>query len=176
MIKVFLILAVLLTLVFIFKKSAFGSEDILLGKPAPDFKLKNSYGDLVSLDEFKGEWLLVFFYPKDDTPGCTKEACNLRDNYDELKNKNFEVVGVSADTSAKHLNFIAKYDLPFSLIADTDKELIKAFGCWGLKKFMGREYEGIFRKTFVIENGKIVKLFEKVKTTAHFEQIMEAMN
>ena len=118
----------------------------------------------------------MYFYPKDDTPGCTKEACNLRDNYNELKNTGFEVVGVSAYTSSKHVKFIEKYDLPFSLIADTDKEVINAFGCWGPKKFMGREYEGILRKTFVIENDTILKAFEKVKTTAHFEQIMEALN
>ena len=146
------------------------------GSKAPSFNAVDQNGNTISSEDYQGKKLILYFYPKDNTPGCTKEACNLRDNYDELKNKNFEVVGVSADTSAKHLNFIAKYDLPFSLIADTDKEVIKAFGCWGLKKFMGREYEGIFRKTFVIENGKIVKLFEKVKTTAHFEQIMGAMN
>lgn len=146
------------------------------GSKAPSFNAVDQNGNTISSEDYQGKKLILYFYPKDNTPGCTKEACNLRDNYDELKNKNFEVVGVSADTSAKHLNFIAKYDLPFSLIADTDKEVIKAFGCWGLKKFMGREYEGIFRKTFVIENGTIVKLFEKVKTTAHFEQIMEAMN
>ena len=108
--------------------------------------------------------------------GCTKEACNLRDNYNELKASGFEVVGVSADTSSKHVKFIEKYDLPFSLIADTEKEVINAFGCWGPKKFMGKEYDGILRKTFVIENGAIAKVFEKVKTTAHFEQIMEALN
>jgi len=146
------------------------------GSEAPSFNAVDQNGNTISSADYQDKKLILYFYPKDNTPGCTKEACNLRDNYNELKNKNYEVVGVSADTSAKHLNFIAKYDLPFSLIADTDKEVIKAFGCWGLKKFMGREYEGIFRKTFVIENGKIVKLFEKVKTTAHFEQIMEAMN
>jgi len=146
------------------------------GSEAPSFNAIDQNGNTISSADYQDKKLILYFYPKDNTPGCTKEACNLRDNYDELKNENYEIVGVSADTSAKHLNFIAKYDLPFSLIADTDKEVIKAFGCWGLKKFMGREYEGIFRKTFVIENGTIVKLFEKVKTTAHFEQIMEAMN
>ena len=103
-------------------------------------------------------------------------SCNLRDNYEALKNDDFEVVGVSADTSSKHLKFIDKYDLPFSLIADTDKSIIKAFNCWGLKKFMGKEYEGIIRKTFVIENGKIIKMFEKVKTADHYNQIIEAIN
>ena len=100
----------------------------------------------------------------------------MRDNYEELKSNDFDVIGVSADTSAKHLKFITKYELPFSLIADTEKEIIKAFNCWGLKKFMGREYDGIFRKTFVIENNKIVKIFEKVKTTDHYQQIIDALN
>ena len=147
-----------------------------VGDKAPEFNLKDSFDNDVSLEDFKGKRIIVYFYPKDNTPGCTKEACNLRDNYDTLKDNDFEVVGVSADTSAKHLNFIAKYELPFSLIADTEKEVINAFGCWGLKKFMGREYEGILRKTFVIENGNIVKIFEKVKTTDHYNQIMEALN
>ena len=146
------------------------------GDKAPHFKGVDQNGDSISLDDFKGKKLILYFYPKDDTPGCTKEACNLRDNYNELKNTGFEVVGVSADTSSKHVKFIEKYDLPFSLIADTDKKVINAFGCWGPKKFMGREYEGILRKTFVIENDTILKAFEKVKTTAHFEQIMEALN
>ena len=143
---------------------------------APIFKLPSTSKNIYSLKDSFGKYIVIYFYPKDDTPGCTKEACNLRDNYNELKNTGFEVVGVSADTSSKHVKFIEKYDLPFSLIADTDKEVINAFGCWGPKKFMGREYEGILRKTFVIENDTILKAFEKVKTTAHFEQIMEALN
>ena len=115
MIKVFLALAVILTLVFIFKKSAFGSEDVLLGKSAPEFKLKNSYGELISLDQFKGEWLLVFFYPKDDTPGCTKEACSLRDNYNDIKKLNANVIGISIDSSDSHKDFKEKYNFPFML-------------------------------------------------------------
>ena len=133
-------------------------------------------GKQIKLSDFLGKKLILYFYPKDDTPGCTKEACNLRDNYKELKNNDFEVIGVSADNSAKHLKFIDKYELPFSLIADTEKMVINAYQCWGLKKFMGREYDGILRKTFVIENNKIVKIFEKVKTSDHFKQIMEALN
>ena len=107
------------------------------GDKAPHFKGVDQNGDSISLDDFKGKKLILYFYPKDDTPGCTKEACNLRDNYNELKNTGFEVVGVSADTSSKHVKFIEKYDLPFSLIADTDKEVINAFGCWGPKKIYG---------------------------------------
>ena len=146
------------------------------GDLAPDFSGTDQNGNPIKLSDFSGKKLILYFYPKDDTPGCTKEACNLRDNYNELKNYDFEVIGVSADNSAKHLKFIDKYDLPFSLIADTEKSVINAYQCWGLKKFMGREYEGILRKTFVIENNTIVKIFEKVKTADHFQQIMEALD
>ena len=146
------------------------------GDSAPDFSAIDQNGNPIKLSDFSGKKLILYFYPKDDTPGCTKEACNLRDNYKELKNNDFEVIGVSADNSAKHLKFIDKYDLPFSLIADTDKSVINAYQCWGLKKFMGKEYEGILRKTFVIENNTIVKIFEKVKTADHFQQIMEALD
>jgi peroxiredoxin Q/BCP len=146
------------------------------GDSAPDFSGTDQNGNQIKLSDFSGKKLILYFYPKDDTPGCTKEACNLRDNYQELKNNDFEVIGVSADNSAKHLKFIDKYELSFSLIADTDKTVINAYQCWGLKKFMGREYDGILRKTFVIENNIIVKLFEKVKTADHFHQIMEALD
>lgn len=151
-------------------------SEIKEGSVAPNFKGVDQNGNNIELSDYANKKLILYFYPKDDTPGCTKEACNLRDNYEELKSNDFDVIGVSADTSAKHLKFIAKYDLPFSLIADTEKEIIKAFDCWGLKKFMGREYDGIFRKTFVIENNKIVKIFEKVKTTDHYQQIIDALN
>ena len=151
-------------------------SEIKEGGKAPNFKGVDQNGNSISLSDYSNKKLILYFYPKDDTPGCTKEACNLRDNYEELKSNDFDVIGVSADTSAKHLKFIAKYELPFSLIADTEKEIIKAFDCWGLKKFMGREYDGIFRKTFVIENNKIVKIFEKVKTTDHYQQIIDALN
>ena len=146
------------------------------GDSAPDFSGTDQNGNPIKLSDFSRKKLILYFYPKDDTPGCTKEACNLRDNYNELKNNDFEVIGVSADNSAKHLKFIDKYDLPFSLIADTEKSVINAYQCWGPKKFMGREYEGILRKTFVIENNTIVKIFEKVKTADHFQQIMEALD
>lgn len=146
------------------------------GDTAPDFSGTDQNGKPIKLSDFSDKKLILYFYPKDDTPGCTKEACSLRDNYKDLKNNNFEVIGVSADSSGKHLKFIDKYELPFSLIADTEKSVINAYQCWGLKKFMGREYDGILRKTFVIENNTIVKLFEKVKTADHFHQIMEALD
>jgi peroxiredoxin Q/BCP len=151
-------------------------NSLIEGDSAPDFSGIDQNGNQLKLSDFSGKKLILYFYPKDDTPGCTKEACNLRDNYQELKNNDFEVIGVSADNSSKHLKFIDKYELPFSLIADTDKSVINAYQCWGLKKFMGREYDGILRKTFVIENNKIVKIFEKVKTNDHFQQIMEALD
>ena len=146
------------------------------GDPAPYFKALDQNGKSIELSDFSTKKLILYFYPKDDTPGCTKEACNLRDNYSDLVKDDFEVIGVSADDSKKHTKFINKYDLPFSLIADTKKTVISAYGCWGLKKFMGREYEGIHRKTFVIQNNKILKIFEKVKTNDHYQQIQDALN
>ena len=145
------------------------------GMKAPLVDIPRDGGSSINTSKLDNSYV-IYFYPKDDTPGCTKEACNLRDNYSDLVKDNFEVVGVSADDSKKHIKFINKYNLPFSLIADTDKTLIEAYGCWGLKKFMGREYEGIHRKTFVIQNQKILKIFEKVKTTDHYQQILDALN
>lgn len=143
------------------------------GDIAPDFTAIDHNGKTIRLADYKGKKLILYFYPKDDTPGCTAEACNLRDNYNMLLEKGFDIIGVSADDQKKHLKFVDKYDLPFPLIPDTDKQIINAFGVWGWKKFMGREYEGINRKTFVIdESGKILKVFEKVNTKAHAEQIL----
>ena len=145
------------------------------GDNAPNFKGLDQNEKSIQLSDFSAKKLVLYFYPKDDTPGCTKEACNLRDNHTSLIKDGYAVIGVSADNSAKHSKFITKYGLPFSLIADTEKELINSYECWGPKKFMGREYEGILRKTFIIENNKIVKIFEKVKTTDHYQQIIEAL-
>jgi peroxiredoxin Q/BCP len=145
------------------------------GDNAPNFKGLDQNEKSIQLSDFSAKKLVLYFYPKDDTPGCTKEACNLRDNYTSLIKDGYAVIGVSADNSAKHSKFITKYDLPFSLIADTEKAVINSYECWGPKKFMGREYEGILRKTFIIENNKIVKIFEKVKTTDHYQQIIEAL-
>jgi peroxiredoxin Q/BCP len=147
------------------------------GEKAPQFEGKDQDGNMIKLSDYSGKKVILYFYPKDDTPGCTKEACNLRDNYQELKDQGFEIIGVSADTEAKHKKFIDKYELPFPLIADTDKEVIEAFGVWGEKKFMGKTYDGIHRITFVIdENGNVLKRFDKVKTKDHTAQILEALN
>lgn len=144
------------------------------GQEAPQFKGTIQDGTTVSLDDYKGSKLVLYFYPKDDTPGCTKEACSLRDEYAVLKEKGFKVLGVSPDGVKKHNKFIDKYELPFDLLADEDKSTLQAYEVWGPKKFMGREYEGVHRTTFVIdEEGKIEHVIEKVKTKDHANQILE---
>ncbi len=146
------------------------------GTLAPDFKANNQNGEPISLSDFKGKKVILFFYPKDNTPGCTAEACNLRDNYSDLVAKGFEVVGISPDGEKSHTNFISKFDLPYNLVADTEKEILKAYGAWGLKKMYGKEYEGVLRTTYIIgEDGKILKLFKKVQTKAHTEQILKEL-
>ena len=146
---------------------------IKIGDKAPAISAKDQTGNDFSLESLKGKKVVLYFYPKDDTPGCTKEACNLKDNYESLQKAGYEVVGVSADNQAKHQKFISKYDLPFTLLADEDKKVIQDYNAWGLKKFMGKEYEGIIRKTYVIdENGKIEDIIEKVKTKDHTAQIL----
>jgi len=146
------------------------------GEKAPEFESSDQNGNVIKLSNFKGSKVILYFYPKDDTPGCTKEACNFRDNHQMLLDKGYTVIGVSADNEKKHEKFADKYELPFSLLPDTEKEIINAYGVWGPKKFMGKEYDGINRKTFIIdENGLIAKIFEKVVTKAHTEQILEAM-
>lgn len=144
------------------------------GDRAPEFKGVDQQGNEVTLDSFKGKKLVLYFYPKDDTPGCAMEACSFRDEYAELQKRGFAILGVSADTEAKHAKFADKYELPFPLLADTEKEVIQAYGVWGLKKFMGREYDGIHRETFVIdENGIIEKVITKVKSKQAAAQILE---
>lgn len=143
------------------------------GDKAPSFEAKNQKGETVRSSDFAGKKVLLFFYPKASTPGCTAEACNLRDNYQIFIEKGYEVIGVSADTEKKQLNFSEKNELPYSLLADTDKKVIEAFGVWGPKKFMGREYDGIHRTSFVIdENGIIEEVITKVKTKDHAAQIL----
>ena len=144
------------------------------GDIAPDFAITNQSGDVIKLSDFSDKKLIIFFYPKDNTPGCTAESCNLKDNYSSLLNEGFEVIGVSADSEASHQKFINKFSLPFQLLADTEKEMIKAYGVWGEKKFMGKVYDGIHRTTFVINNGVVEKIFLKVKTKEHTKQIQES--
>jgi len=143
-----------------------------IGDQAPDFCVADESGQLHQLNQYKGSKLVLFFYPKASTPGCTAEACNLRDNYNALLSRGFKVLGVSADDAAKLQNFITKQSLPFHLLADVDKQMLNAYGVWGPKKFMGKEYDGIHRTTFVIdENGIITDIITKVKTKEHYNQI-----
>ena len=147
------------------------------GDKAPCFKGLNQDEETISLSDFSGRKVILYFYPKDNTPGCTAESCNLSENYDELTNKGVVVVGVSPDSIASHRKFVAKHSLRFNLIADTEKEILQQFDAWGLKKLYGREYMGVLRKTFIIdEQGTIIKIIEKVKTKDHSNQILSALN
>ena len=145
-----------------------------IGDKAPDFTSKDQDGQVISLNDYKGKKLVLFFYPKASTPGCTVEACNLRDNYQRFQSLGYEILGVSADSAKRQSNFKNKYNFPYPLLADEDKTVINAFGVWGSKKFMGREYDGIHRITFVIdENGMVEDVITKVKTKEHTEQILK---
>jgi len=145
------------------------------GEMAPSFSGLDENGKEISLEQYRGKKLILFFYPKDNTPGCTMEACNLRDNYQMLKDKGYELLGVSPDSARKHQNFISKHNLPFPLIADTEKEILKKYGVWGPKKMFGNLFDGVYRTTFIIdEEGKIEKIFKKVQTKSHARQILEA--
>ncbi|MFT5601758.1 MAG: peroxiredoxin Q/BCP [Flavobacteriales bacterium] len=147
-----------------------------IGDVAPTFEGPNQNGEIIKSSDYAGKKIVLYFYPKDNTPGCTAESCNLSDNYTELQKQGFIVIGVSADSEKSHVKFIDKYNLPFDLIADTEKIIINNFGCWGPKKFMGKEYEGIHRKTFIIgEDGKFLQIFEKVKTKTHTDQILTSL-
>lgn len=143
-----------------------------LGKQAPAFSALDENGNTISLNDFTGKKLVLYFYPKDDTPGCTAEACSLRDNYNDLIAKGYAVLGVSPDDSKKHTKFIAKYELPFSLLADTDQAVCNAYGVWVEKSMYGRKYMGVARTTFVIdETGILTEIIEKVDTKNHASQI-----
>lgn len=144
-----------------------------VGDKAPEINGVDENGKAVSLGDYEGKKLILYFYPKDLTPGCTTESCNFRDHYQDLIDKGFDVLGVSADDEKKHQKFIEKHELPFRLLADTEKKVIEAYGVWGPKKFMGREYEGIHRTTFVIDENKSIQLIiEKVKTKESTQQIL----
>ena len=144
-----------------------------IGDKAPNFTSVDEKGNTIKLQDYEGKKLVLFFYPKASTPGCTAEACDLRDNYQSFLAKGYDVLGVSADSAKRQQNFITKNELPFPLLADEDKTVISAFGVWGPKKFMGREYDGIHRTTFVIdEKGIIEDVISKVKTKEHAKQIL----
>lgn len=147
------------------------------GEKAPDFTGKDQNGEEIKLSDYKGKKVVLYFYPKDDTPGCTKQACSLRDGFAELKKNNIEVLGVSADNKESHQKFIKKYDLPFTLLADTDKTIINKYGVYGEKNMYGKKFMGIKRTTFLIdEDGIIKKVFKRVKTGEHADEILKAFN
>jgi len=143
------------------------------GDLAPAIEAVDQQGERITLEEYRGKKVALYFYPKDNTPGCTAEACDLRDNYSRFISQGFEVIGVSADSEKSHRNFISKYELPFRLISDVDKKVLKDYDAWGEKKMYGKAYMGILRKTFIIsEEGLIEKIIEKVDTKAHSKQIL----
>lgn len=148
-----------------------------VGEKAPTFEGVNQNNEKISSDDYSGSKWVIYFYPKDNTPGCTAQACSLRDGYDALRNKGIKVLGVSADGVKSHDKFVTKYDLPFALLADEDKSVIHKFGVWGPKKFMGREYEGIHRVSFLIdESGIITHVVQKPKTKDHANEILGLLN
>jgi len=145
-----------------------------IGDKSPEINSIDQNGEVITLSQFKGKKVVLYFYPKDMTPGCTLQSCNLRDNYQTLLSKGYLVLGCSADSPERHIKFIEKHELPFSLISDESKEVLNAYGVWGPKKFMGKEYDGINRTTFVIdENGVIEDIITKVKTKDHTTQILK---
>ena len=142
------------------------------GDLAPAISARDQNGELITLEEYRGKKVVLFFYPKDNTPGCIAEACDLRDNYSRFREQGFEIVGVSADSEKSHLNFIAKHELPFRLISDPDKKVLQDYDAWGEKKLYGKTYLGILRKTYLIDkDGYVEKIIEKVKTKEHSKQI-----
>ena len=149
-------------------------NQLSVGQEAPKFSAKNQNGELISLEDLKGSKVILYFYPKDNTPGCTAQACNLTENISVLKKEGFIVLGVSPDGEKSHNKFIDKYNLQFDLLVDEEKKLCNAYGVWGRKKFMGREYDGVHRTTFIIdEDGIIDKIISKVETKRHSQQILE---
>ena len=153
------------------------ASDLKVGQKAPDFTVMDDKGEKVKLADLKGKKVVLYFYPKDDTPGCTKEACAFRDGIDRIKKSGAVVLGVSADSVESHKKFKNKFDLNFPLLADTEKKIIEAYGVWKEKSMYGKKYMGIERTTFVIdENGKIAHIFPKVKVDQHYDEVLEALN
>jgi peroxiredoxin Q/BCP len=149
---------------------------ISVGDTAPDFTLPDQDGRSHTLSDYRGAPVVLYFYPKDHTSGCTKEACGFRDDYSAYQEAGVTILGVSPDSSKTHTNFIAKHELPFTLLADTERDVLKLYGAWGLKKMYGREYEGVLRTTYLIAaDGKIAKIYEKVKPAAHSAEILADM-
>lgn len=149
-------------------------KPLKVGEKVSSFSVNDHLGNPHTLEQYQGSKVVVFFYPKASTPGCTAEACDLRDHYKELKDAGYVLLGVSADTEKKQKAFVDKFDFPFPLLADTEKAIIEAFGVWGPKKFMGKEYDGIHRMTFILdENGIVERVIDKVKTKEHAAQILE---
>ncbi|MFN5910352.1 MAG: thioredoxin-dependent thiol peroxidase [Bacteroidota bacterium] len=147
-----------------------------IGDQAPAFSGTDQHGNAITLNDFKGKKVVLYFYPKDDTPGCTAQACNLRDNQHELTSKGIQVIGVSADSVKSHTKFTEKYSLPFPLVADEDRKVIEAYGVWGTKKFMGKTYDGIHRTTFIIdEDHKIIGIIDKPDTKNHSAEILKTI-
>jgi thioredoxin-dependent peroxiredoxin len=141
---------------------------------APDFSLPDQAGKIHHLSDYHGKWLVLYFYPKDDTPGCTKEACRFRDEREEFTKKGVAIVGISKDSVASHEKFAKKFDLNFTILSDTSLETIKAYGAWGKKKFMGKEFDGVLRNTYLINpEGEIVKTYEGVKPEIHSQEILK---
>lgn len=147
------------------------------GDLAPAIKARDENGELITLKEYRGKKVVLYFYPKDNTPGCTAEACDLRDNYSQFMEEGFEIIGVSADSEKSHTNFKTKYDLPFRLISDVDRKVLQDYGAWGEKQMYGKSYMGILRKTFIInEDGYVEKIIEKVNTKEHSKQIFAELS
>lgn len=146
------------------------------GRKAPDFKLKDTDGNTIQLSDYIGQYVVLYFYPKDDTPGCTKEACSFRDDYADFKKNKIAVFGISPDDEKSHQKFTAKYKLPFPLLSDPDHKVAEKYGAWGLKKLYGREYEGILRSTFIIDQkGMIAHVFDKVKVDTHATDVFNVI-
>ncbi len=148
-----------------------------VGELAPSIVAVDQNGEKITLEEYRGKKVVLYFYPKDNTPGCTAESCDLRDNYSQFLKQGFEIIGVSADSEKSHLKFISKYELPFRLISDVDKKVLLDYEAWGEKRLMGKTYMGILRKTYIVnEDGVVEKIIDKVKTKEHSKQIFEELS